>query len=118
MKSENVDALANFAEMADEHFEEHDIRQLLIKFDIDKNDLVSRPVRELSSGQRMKLLLAALSVNRPDLIIMDEPTNNLDIATIEALEGALAKYRGGILLASHDEEFVRNVGAEDLDIFR
>lgn len=118
VKNENADALANFAEMANEHFEEHDIRQLLIKFGIDKNDLVSRSVCELSSGQRMKLLLAALSVNRPGLIIMDEPTNNLDIATIEALESALAKYRGGILLASHDEEFVRNVGAEDLDIFR
>lgn len=117
VKNEDANAVTNFADVADEHLEDHDIRQLLIKFGINKDDLISRPVRELSSGQRMKLLLAALSVNKPDLIIMDEPTNNLDIATIEALEGALAKYRGGILLASHDEEFVRNISAEDLDIF-
>ena len=116
MKNKDENVVENFAKMADEPMAEHDIRQLLIKFGIKKEDL-DMPVRKLSSGQRMKALLAAMSVNKPDIIMMDEPTNNLDIATIEGLENALNNYQGGLLIVSHDEEFAKNISVNDIDIF-
>ena len=51
-----------------------------------------------------------MSTSSPDLIILDEPTNNLDIPTIEALELALNRYRGGVVVVSHDRDFVENIG--------
>ena len=51
-----------------------------------------------------------MSTNSPDLIVLDEPTNNLDILTIEALELALGQYRGGIVIVSHDQDFIENIG--------
>ena len=68
------------------------------------------PGSELSGGERAKVLLAGMTANDAGLLILDEPTNNLDIATIEALEAALKQYRGGTLLVSHDRDFIKNVG--------
>jgi ATP-binding cassette subfamily F protein uup len=63
----------------------------------------------LSGGERAKILLAGIAANPAGLLIMDEPTNNLDIATIETLETAIKNYAGGVLLVSHDREFVENI---------
>ena len=52
------------------------------------------------------------SSNQPDLLILDEPTNNLDIKSTEILENALGQYRGAILLVSHDAEFVNSIGLD------
>jgi ATP-binding cassette subfamily F protein uup len=75
-----------------------------------KKEVISTvPADELSGGERAKILLAAIVANQANLLIMDEPTNNLDITTIEALESALKTYRGSIIITSHDREFLGNL---------
>lgn len=67
------------------------------------------PVKALSGGERNRLLLARLFSKPSNLLVMDEPTNDLDIETLELLEDLLVNYPGTILLVSHDRQFIDNV---------
>ncbi|NUQ62966.1 MAG: ATP-binding cassette domain-containing protein [Pirellulales bacterium] len=67
------------------------------------------PVKYLSGGERNRLLLARLFARPSNVLVMDEPTNDLDIETLELLEGRLLEYSGTLLLVSHDREFLNNV---------
>jgi len=67
------------------------------------------PVRSLSGGEKNRLLLARLFTKPANLIVMDEPTNDLDLETLEILEEKLVEYQGTLLLVSHDREFLDNV---------
>ena len=67
------------------------------------------PITRLSGGERNRLLLAKLFAQPSNLLVMDEPTNDLDVETLELLEELLAAYRGTLLLVSHDREFIDNV---------
>lgn len=67
------------------------------------------PVRSLSGGEKSRLLLARLFTKPANLIVMDEPTNDLDLETLEMLESRLVDYRGTLLLVSHDRAFLDNV---------
>ena len=67
------------------------------------------PVTALSGGERARLMLAKLFLKPANLLIMDEPTNDLDIETLELLEEQLLAYKGTLLLVSHDREFLDNV---------
>ncbi len=67
------------------------------------------PVKALSGGERNRVLLAKLLLKPSNLIVMDEPTNDLDMVTLELLEEMLADYRGTLLLISHDRAFMDNV---------
>jgi ATP-binding cassette subfamily F protein uup len=67
------------------------------------------PVRTLSGGERNRLLLARLFARPANLLVLDEPTNDLDIETLELLEERLVEFAGTILLVSHDRAFVDNV---------
>ena len=67
------------------------------------------PVRTLSGGERNRLLLARLFAQPANLIVLDEPTNDLDIDTLELLEELLLEYSGTLLLVSHDRAFLDNV---------
>lgn len=69
-------------------------------------DQVRSPVRTLSGGERNRLLLAKIMAQKSDLLIMDEPTNDLDMDTLDLLEDALGDYEGTLLLVSHDREFL------------
>jgi ABC transport system ATP-binding/permease protein len=66
------------------------------------------PVKALSGGEKNRLLLARLFLRPNNLLILDEPTNDLDIETLELLEDLLANYQGTLLLVSHDRQFVDN----------
>ncbi|SQD77217.1 ATP-binding cassette ATPase Uup [Moritella yayanosii] len=66
------------------------------------------PVKALSGGERNRLLLAKLFLKPSNILIMDEPTNDLDIETLELLEELLANYQGTLLLVSHDRDFIDN----------
>jgi ATP-binding cassette subfamily F protein uup len=70
---------------------------------------VRTPVKALSGGERARLMLAKLFLKPSNLLIMDEPTNDLDIETLELLEEQLLAYTGTLLLVSHDREFLDNV---------
>ena len=70
---------------------------------------VRTPVKALSGGERARLMLAKLFLKPSNLLVMDEPTNDLDIETLELLEEQLMNYKGTLLLVSHDREFLDNV---------
>jgi ATPase subunit of ABC transporter with duplicated ATPase domains len=69
-------------------------------------------VRTLSGGERFRATLAALMLAEPapQLLLLDEPTNNLDLASVEQLRDALESYRGGLIVASHDQPFLDEIG--------
>jgi ATP-binding cassette subfamily F protein uup len=67
------------------------------------------PVRTLSGGERNRLLLARLFAKPANLLILDEPTNDLDLETLDLLEDAIAGFNGTVLLVSHDRAFLDNV---------
>jgi ATP-binding cassette subfamily F protein uup len=69
----------------------------------------SSPVKALSGGERNRLLLARLFTRPANLLVLDEPTNDLDIDTLELLEAHLIEWPGTLLLVSHDRAFIDNV---------
>jgi ABC transport system ATP-binding/permease protein len=73
------------------------------------SEQAAEPVSRLSGGERNRLLLARLLTKPSNVLVMDEPTNDLDIETLEILENLLAEYPGTLLLVSHDREFLNNV---------
>lgn len=77
-----------------------------------RGDSADRPVCTLSGGERFRVSLARLLLREPtpQLLILDEPTNNLDIASVDQLVEALARYRGAVLIVSHDYRFLARVG--------
>lgn len=94
--------------------QEHDIKIRLNRFLFSKEDW-DKPCIALSGGERMRLILCLLTISNqaPDLIILDEPTNNLDIQNIEILTDAINDYRGTLLVVSHDELFLKQIGIEE-----
>lgn len=72
-------------------------------------DRVRQPVKALSGGERNRLLLARLFSKSANVLVMDEPTNDLDVETLELLEELLMDYQGTLLLVSHDRVFLNNV---------
>lgn len=67
------------------------------------------PVRALSGGERNRVILAKLFTRPTNLLVLDEPTNDLDIETLEVLEAKLVEYQGSLIVVSHDREFLDNV---------
>ncbi len=72
------------------------------------------PIKTLSGGERNRLLLARLFARPANLLVLDEPTNDLDIESLELLESTLQGYAGTLLLVSHDRAFLDNVVTQSL----
>ncbi|MCT2085203.1 ATP-binding cassette domain-containing protein [Microbacterium enclense] len=89
------------------------IRDRLARFLV-RGDAVMRPVGSLSGGERFRVALARvlLADPAPQLLVLDEPTNNLDLDTIDQLLSALRAYRGAVLLVSHDDAFLSRLGLD------
>lgn len=85
-------------------------RLLLSAGDMDKKAGV------LSGGERIKLSFAKLFVGRANVLVLDEPTNYLDIPSVEALESMFSEYEGVLVFVSHDEEFIRACATEILEV--
>ncbi|RZL36406.1 MAG: ABC-F family ATP-binding cassette domain-containing protein [Pedobacter sp.] len=93
--------------------QEHEIKIRLNRFLFIKDDW-DKACSTLSGGERMRLSLCCLTINRkaPDVIIFDEPTNNLDIQNVEILTSAINDYQGTIIVVSHDETFLEQIHIE------
>ena len=92
---------------------EHEIKIILNRFLFSKESW-DKPCRNLSGGEKMRLLLACFQIRNqiPDLFILDEPTNNLDISSLEILTQTIKDYQGTVLLISHDLYFIKEVGID------
>jgi len=84
---------------------ESEIQALLSDFDLDMA-IALMPLREMSGGEKTKCLIIKALLSKPDMLILDEPTNNLDIETIENLEKHLSTFKGGVLVVSHDRTLI------------
>ena len=90
--------------------EEHDIKIRLYRF-LFHNEFWDKPCRTLSGGEKMRLMLCCLMINNhaPDMFILDEPTNNLDIQNTEILTSVINDYRGTVIVVSHDQYFLNEI---------
>lgn len=77
-----------------------------------KNKDVLKAVRLLSGGEKLRALLACILMSKqpPQLLILDEPTNHMDLASIAAIESCLLNYKGALIVISHDEYFLKHIG--------
>lgn len=85
-----------------------DVRTLLAKFGL-RADHVGRAVDELSPGERTRAAMALLQARGTNVLVLDEPSNHLDLPAIEQLESALESYDGAVLLVTHDRRMLQNV---------
>lgn len=98
--------------------QEHEIKIRLHRFLFDRN-YWDKPCSALSGGEKMRLMLCSLTIGNqsPEMIILDEPTNNLDIQNIQILTEAVSAYEGTLLVISHDAYFLKQVGiTQEIDL--
>ena len=79
-------------------------------------DDVTKPVRVLSGGEKGRMLYGKLILTKPNVLIMDEPTNHMDMESIESLNMALEKYKGTLIFVSHDRQFVSSLATQILEL--
>lgn len=93
--------------------QEHEIKIRLNRFLFTKHHW-DKPCSALSGGEKMRLILCCLTIGNqsPDMIILDEPTNNLDIQNIQILTAAINEYQGTLIVVSHDETFLEETKIE------
>lgn len=97
----------------DSAMQESEVKTLLSRFLFGK-DTWDKKCGMLSGGERLRLLLCGLSISNkaPDMIILDEPTNNLDLQNVEILTHSIKDYHGTLLVISHDEVFLDEIGTD------
>ncbi|TWH28492.1 ATP-binding cassette domain-containing protein [Isoptericola variabilis] len=95
------------------HVPPAELRDRLARFRV-RGDQVDRRVATLSGGERFRVTLARLLLADPParLLVLDEPTNSLDVASVDRLVEALGAYRGGLLVVSHDRAFLDRLGID------
>jgi ATPase subunit of ABC transporter with duplicated ATPase domains len=81
-----------------------------------KEDLLSKKMKELNGGEKVKVLLAQALFGKPDILLLDEPTNHLDIKAIHWLENFLADFQNTVIVVSHDRHFLNKVCTHMADI--
>jgi ATPase subunit of ABC transporter with duplicated ATPase domains len=93
--------------------EEHEIKIRLSRFLFYRDDW-DKLCDDLSGGEKMRLMLCCLTISNkaPDIIVLDEPTNNLDIQNIEILTRAINEYKGTLIVISHDQYFLEQINPE------
>ena len=79
-------------------------------------DAISKPIKKLSGGEKVRALFAKFTLQDPNILILDEPTNHLDMESIEALNNSLEEYKGTVIFVSHDREFVSSIASRIIEI--
>lgn len=106
--------ILNFFEQFDNR-NETEIRSSLAKYMFRGNDVVKK-VSSLSGGEKVRLILAKLLKQNINFLILDEPTNHIDIETRELLEEAIKEYSGTVLFVSHDRYFINNLAERIVEV--
>ena len=108
-----ADAIAHMKRLGatPEEVTTNDAYKLLSRFGLGQ-ELATRPVGVLSGGQKSRLAFAQIAFRTPHLILFDEPSNHLDLETIEGLAMAINKFEGGVVIISHDERLIQMVADE------
>lgn len=109
-RNNNQTVLQNLQAIAPE-VDQGKLRSHLARF-LFKGEDVNKIASNLSGGELARLSLAMLSLQPIDILILDEPTNNLDVDAIEELESVLKDFKGAIIIVSHDLSFLRNIGLD------
>lgn len=111
------DRLQHELERRDAYHLDHKIERVLDGLGFD-NASHHRPIEQLSGGQQNRLMLAKLLLRDPDLMLLDEPSNHLDIEATEWLESFLAETRQAVVIVSHDRYFLDKVTNRTLELFQ
>ena len=103
-----MDNVANGNDTVTINGQQRHVASYLLDF-LFESDRLRVPVHTLSGGERNRLLLAKLFTQPSNLLVLDEPTNDLDVETLELLEELLSSYTGTVLMVSHDRDFLDNL---------
>ena len=94
---------------------EQELRDFLGSFNF-RGDMATSPIEPFSGGEKARLALSLIVWQKPNLLLLDEPTNHLDLETITSFNNALKKFKGTILLTTHDHEFAQTVGTRVIEL--
>lgn len=98
--------------MEDTEFTEPVVRSVLNNLGFNQNEVSKKEIKDLSGGEATRLVIAKLFTDPSNIMILDEPTNFIDVQTIEALETLMKSYNGTIIFTSHDQYFMKNVAEQ------
>ena len=94
--------------------DEQAVRGILGKMLFSQNE-VKKSVKVISGGEQSRMMFGKLMMQQPNIMLMDEPTNHMDMETIEALNTALENYPGTLIFVSHDREFVSSIATRIIE---
>lgn len=121
-KGEGLEALIKQYDQARHRFEqlggysyESEITGVLKGLGFNESDF-NQPVQSLSGGEKTRVALAMMLLKNPDLVILDEPANHLDMNSIQWLEGYLANYKGAVLVVAHDRYFLDKIATKIIEL--
>ena len=80
------------------------------------NDDLLKKVNVLSGGEKMRCMISRMMLKNPNTLILDTPTNHLDLESIQAFNNMLTSYKGNVLFSSHDHEFIRTVANRIIEL--
>ncbi|MFL2599610.1 MAG: ABC-F family ATP-binding cassette domain-containing protein [Flavobacteriaceae bacterium] len=109
-----IEWLRNFAK-TDEEREELFLRSFLGKM-VFSGEEALKNCKVLSGGEKVRCMISKIMMNRPNLIILDEPTSHLDLESITAFNNALKKYDGTLIISTHDHEFAQSLGNRVIEL--
>ena len=109
-----IEWLRNFAK-TDEEREELFLRSFLGKM-VFSGEEALKNCKVLSGGEKVRCMISKIMMNRPNLIILDEPTSHLDLESITAFNNALKKYDGTLIISTHDHEFDQSLGNRVIEL--
>ena len=113
--NQNISILEWMGQWGKERHDEQEIRGILGRLLFGKDD-INKPINVLSGGEKGRLLFGKLMLQSPNVLIMDEPTNHMDMESIESLNLAVDLYPGTVVFVSHDREFVSSLATRIIEL--